>query len=306
MKILVVGDLHGRRPTIGFKDFDCIVAVGDFSSDKELKPLKDKWVRELESGNFEGGLDDFLVKKVGRGKLNEMTNRSLKEGRKILKYLDSFGKPVFIVGGNWDESYGKTRVKDMEKSDYNYSKGFLDFWLGDKMNPILVKGLKNIKNCMFHLWKFGGVNFVGYGLSSAPENPVFRKKRKFSKAEKKKLKNAYEKIIKKLDSESQRQRQNSPVVFITHNIPYNTKLDIVKLKNSRIHKKHLGSTVARNFCLKKRPVLCVGGHIHEGCGKDKLGKTVVLNPGYGKDAQVLVDLDEVKGRIKKIKFFKSK
>ena len=97
-----------------------------------------------------------------------------------------------------------------------------------------------------------------------------------------------------------------PLIFISHNIPYNTKLDIGKDKNSYAYKKHLGSYVARKFCEKYQPLLCVGGDVHEGKGKDKIGKTILINPGFGKDAQVLIELNQEKGKIKKIEFYKKK
>ena len=59
-------------------------------------------------------------------------------------------------------------------------------------------------------------------------------------------------------------------------------------------------------CLRHKPLLCVGGHIHDWYGKDKLGETTVINAGYGRDAQVLIDLDEKKGKIRKIEFYKKR
>jgi Icc-related predicted phosphoesterase len=38
-------------------------------------------------------------------------------------------------------------------------------------------------------------------------------------------------------------------------------------------------------------------------GKDKIGKTLVINPGFGENAQVLIDIDEDKGKIKSVKFY---
>jgi len=58
------------------------------------------------------------------------------------------------------------------------------------------------------------------------------------------------------------------------------------------------------MCLRHKPLLCIGGHIHEGYGKDKIGETILINAGYGRDAQVLVDLNEKTGKIRKIKFWK--
>ena len=115
----------------------------------------------------------------------------------------------------------------------------------------------------------------------------------------------YNKILKRLDVLSKKRNKNSPLIFVSHNVPYNTKLDIIKDKNSYAYKKHVGSTVARSFILRSNPVLCFAGHVHEGKGKCKLGKTLVVNPGYGSRAQVLIDFDEVRGKVRTVKFLKS-
>jgi aspartyl-tRNA synthetase len=39
MRFLVVGDLHGNKPNIHFKDFDAIIAPGDFCSDAHRKNI---------------------------------------------------------------------------------------------------------------------------------------------------------------------------------------------------------------------------------------------------------------------------
>jgi len=181
-------------------------------------------------------------------------------------------------------------------------KAFFDWYLGDKINLRLTKGFTNVRNCMFHLQKFGVLNFVGYGLSSGPEKPGTKRKLKGVKKEKmERLERAYKKIISKLDKSYEKRDKKDLTIFITHNIPYNTKLDVVKDKKSYAYGKHLGSTVARQFCTRKKPLLCVGGHVHEGRGRDKIGKTVVVNPGMG---NVLVEIDENRGKIKSIKFLK--
>jgi len=306
MKILVIGDLHGIKPKIHFKDFDCIIQVGDVCDDSKIGPYYKKYFELLNKNkDLDLSLDDFFIKELGKRKYALYEKQSLEKGREILRYLNSFGKPIFMVAGNWDQSYGETKIKDMDKSDYHYMKAFYDWYLGDKINLKLVKGLKNIKDCMYENHEFNNFNFLGYGLSNGPEKVMKdSKKSKMSKNEKIKLKNVFNKIFNKLLSAYKKRNKKFPVIFISHNIPYNTKLDIGKDKKSYAYKKHLGSYIARKFCEKYQPLLCVGGHVHEGKGKDKIGKTILINPGFGKHAQVLIDLDEEKGKIRKIEFYK--
>lgn len=236
--------------------------------------------------------------------MKELDRLSLIEGRKIMKFLNSLGKPVFIVPGNWDQSYGKTEIKDPNKNDYSYDKSVYDSWLGKETNPRLIRGLSNIIDCQFKLRKFGGVNFIGYGLSSGPEDPDLRKKkrnRKYRKSEYEKLKKVYAKFSERLRKEYEKRDKGNPVIFISHNMPYNTKFDVILNKHSFAHKSHSGSTVARDFIMRHKPLLCVGGHMHEYFGKIKLGKTTVINAGFGGDKNVLVDIKKKRIMIKFIK-----
>ena len=49
MKILVVGDLHGQKPKIYFRDFDAIIAPGDFCSDAHRKYIFEALRRNIEN-----------------------------------------------------------------------------------------------------------------------------------------------------------------------------------------------------------------------------------------------------------------
>jgi len=311
MKILVIGDLHGRKPKIHFKksEFDAIVLVGDVCDDSKIGPLQKKFFKRLKQveNPLNLSFEEFIEDEIGIKKYEKYEKDSLKKGNEILKYLDSFEKPIFMVAGNWDQSYGPSKIKDIDKSDYHYMKAFYDWWLGDKINAKLTKRTKNVKNCMFKNHLFNRINFIGYGLISGTED-IRKKKKKLNITKKQfeKLKKAHDKILRKLSYEFNNRNQKYPTIFITHNIPYKTKLDKIKNKDSPKNNIHAGSTIARKICKIYKPLLCIGGHIHEGKGQDKRGKTTLINPGYGKDAQVLIEIDENKRKIKNIEFYEKK
>lgn len=303
-----MGDLHGLKPRLHYKDFDCIVHVGDLGDDSKLGPLYKKYFKLLKKDeNLKLGWEDFVKKEVGLRKYNFYERDSLRVGNEILKYLDSFGKPIFLVAGNWDQSYGPSKIKDIERNYYSYIKAFYDWYLGDRINPKLLKGTKNVFDCMHRNHEFNRINFIGYGNSSGKEILSKKIKKKVTEKQYEILKKSLKKIHDKVFN-AYRSRKNKKflTIFITHNIPYETKLDIAKDKDSYAYGLHLGSSLARKFCEKYQPLLCVGGHIHEGVGKDKIGKTIVLNPGFGRDAQILIDVDEKKGKIRKIEFYNKK
>lgn len=80
MKILVIGDLHGQMPKIHFKNFDCIIQVGDVCDDSEFRFYVEKWFKELKQNN---GLvkdwDSFIEESLGKRKLKDMENKSLRK-----------------------------------------------------------------------------------------------------------------------------------------------------------------------------------------------------------------------------------
>ena len=55
--------------------------------------------------------------------------------------------------------------------------------------------------------------------------------------------------------------------------------------------------------MEEKPFLVLCGHMHEYVGKKKLGSSWVVNPGEGSKGKfAIIDIDEKKGKIKKIKF----
>jgi len=108
-------------------------------------------------------------------------------------------------------------------------------------------------------------------------------------------------------SRFKKENKEKRVIFVSHNVPYNTKLDLVNSKDA--HKKakgkHLGSKLVRRTIEKYKPFLYFGGHVHESSGLDKLGKTILVNPGAVYDNQmVLVNLSENNKSKFNIKFIK--
>jgi Icc-related predicted phosphoesterase len=65
----------------------------------------------------------------------------------------------------------------------------------------------------------------------------------------------------------------------------------------------VGSKAVRDSILEYGPVLSMHGHIHEGRGAVKLGRTLAVNPGSAYEDGVLqaaiVDLDPKKAEVKR-------
>lgn len=63
------------------------------------------------------------------------------------------------------------------------------------------------------------------------------------------------------------------IILLSHAPPKNTKLDKVGVNL------HVGSLAIRRFIEAKKPVLAISGHIHEARGLDKIGESLIINPG---------------------------
>lgn len=62
-------------------------------------------------------------------------------------------------------------------------------------------------------------------------------------------------------------------VLVSHAPPAGTGVDM--LTNGM----HVGSSAVRTFCDEQQPDLVLCGHIHEARGIDRIGRTLVVNPG---------------------------
>lgn len=92
------------------------------------------------------------------------------------------------------------------------------------------------------------------------------------------------------------------VVLISHESPYDTKFDIVKNKESPRFGEHVGSKVVKNIVKTFKPLVNVFGHMHENFGKGKIGRTYLVNAGYGHDGHAaIITLDNEKSKVKLLK-----
>ena len=68
-------------------------------------------------------------------------------------------------------------------------------------------------------------------------------------------------------------RRSRRVVLVSHTPPRDTRCD--RLTDGS----HVGSTAVRDFLLECQPDVCLCGHIHEARSLDRLGRTILVNPG---------------------------
>ena len=284
MKILILGDLHGSIPEIHLKDFDAIIATGDFCPYDKLREYEFKAIKEkMKNPDSKKKWYEISGKKRARA----LTKEYMSKGRDVQKYLNSIGVPVYIIPGNTDFA--------SEEDDWKFLKQ-------DKFKK-LTKGLKNVLNVDHKLVDIGDYQIIGYGVSSGPEKP------KYKEDLKRMTKDNIEKKEAKYKTESLKlsllfKKATKPVIFLSHNVPFNTPIDKITNKESPRYGYHYGSLIAREMIEKYKPLVCIGGHMHEHFDKCKIGKTVCINAGFGPKLNILMDLEG--NKINKLEFYKWK
>lgn len=283
VKILALGDFHGKfqkkfERIIKKEKIDLIISIGDYLPFAYRK----LWFEHCYGTNIE------LWEVIGKKKYKELVLKDLSEGEKVLKKLNSLEIPVFTVLGNVDNP-NPDDVIDMDEVNKNRAHWK---WEQERLNEFQkrIKKYPKIKRFDYSFEKFNDYILIGMRGHSFPGKVK-------SKAFKK-----HKLILEKLFKKFKKENQEGKVIFVSHNVPYNTKLDLVKSKNAhkRAKNKHYGSKLAKRIVMKFQPSLCLGGHIHESKGKQKIGKTLAINTGSsGHGEATIIEIN--KGKIKKVK-----
>ena len=287
MKILAIGDFHGEFPEkfkkiIKSEKIDLVVSNGDYPPFHYRK----LWFKHC----FGKGVSLWEV--IGKKKYKRIIQKENAITLKCLKKINRLPVPVISVLGNID---------DPEYNDYVDFKKYYKLWkskpkrwfFADEsfVTPI-IKKLKNIKLFDYNFTKFGDYFFIGARGGTNPGQVR-------SKAYKK-----HRKILGKLFKKFAKENKEGRVIFVSHNVPYNTKLDKLSMKANKIVRgKHYGSKLIRRIINTYQPIIHIGGHIHEGRGKQKIGKTLAINPGAAHEGQcAIITLEE--NKKPKVKFIK--
>jgi len=286
IKILVIGDFHGKFPMklkkrIKKEDFNLIASPGDYCGNEELGNLffKHAYGKHKELWEF-----------IGKKKNYQLEKRNYESGVKILKELEKFDKPIIGVTGNWDPTpFGDIGYPNKKE-------------LFNKKFKSAIKKTKNLRIIDFKKSNFKELNFVGYPRSTYPgriTKHIEIKKRDGKKSSKiiRKIKGDNKKYFKKLKGYF-----GKDTIFISHNCPYYI-LD--KIARGEMKGKHYGSWLTKELIKKAKPFLVICGHMHENLGKKKVGKTWVVNPGAAVDGKAaIIKIDENRKKVKSVKFLR--
>ena len=263
MKIIIIGDLHGEFPlevkeAIKKEKPDLILSTGDFANfDNYRKAVFSKISKTKSFDN-----------KINASK--KMINKIIKSMEKPIKELDSFNVPVYTIWGNLDYTNYEVNKHKIKTNSLNR----------------LAKKSKNIKVVREKVLDFPDLQILM--LSGYRKNRHKFPKKKTKKIEK--FNNSWKNRLKKIFSKI---NPKKTTLFLCHDVPKDTKLDLINNPDNPLSGKHVGDEIIREFIEKYQPNLGICGHMHETQGVDKIGKTLVINAGYGRAGQFLVL--EIKG-----------
>jgi len=264
MKILAVGDFHGKFPeklkNIA-KECDFVLSTGDLGGNDELlkiifKYFKEKW-----------------WDKIGKEESKSLVLDDYSKGKKIIDELSLLGKEVYIIPGNWDFTVKSPAERTAGLELVTYPR-----IINQKSNLHYInRNFRKIKN--LNILFFG--NMVTAGAYT--ENGTFEEKKvqKFYKKNKNETEQLFKYVNKKID------------ILLAHYPPFGY-FDKVKFKGDNPMKgKHVGFKGYTEFIKKNQPRLFICGHMHEYQGIKKLGKTLIVATGAAKDGKAaIINCDE--------------
>ena len=284
MKILAIGDFHGKFPEklkkiAKQKDINLILSTGDYTGIADWRPALKKMFIEASKGK-RISVEEILGKK----KYKKLLKKDYAAGKIPLKELNKFHKKVFSVFGN-----GDWYKWEFSKSNRDYT--------------CLIKKLKNFKNINRGKAKFRGIKIVGFGGYLDPDIYFTNKGIKAINTSKERTMLRKQRYVK-WEKQLMKLMKYKPDILLAHYNPYKC-CDKMNARWSALHNQHMGISSFNRALKKFKPVLMVCGHIHEGFGSCKIGKTIVVNAGSAGDGQAaIIDFDEKNKRIKTIKFIR--
>ena len=249
MKILTIGDPHGdleKIKKIPMNGIELILLTGDLGKADLARKRFFENIERKKNGLKELKYDAELSKKVAK----QIYDSTIK----ILKYLTKYA-PVYSITGNVWMSDEWAR-KDEKKFDIKLPHLHEDFKKIKNFN--LVKNrIRNIKGLK--------IGFLEYFVDNCWIKEFEEKDKKAIRRAKKQTEKA-KKILERFGSNIN--------LLICHQPPYKF-LDEVNWNKG----KHAGSKVILDYIKKYQPKYVFCGHIHEGEGEAKIGKTEVYNLG---------------------------
>jgi len=280
VKILFTSDLHGSETA--FRKFlnaalmtkaEVLIIGGDLAG-KILVPI-------IDIGNGKFKVEDKIVGREGlEGVIREYKSTGvyftivdekgyleLNENRRALD--DEFKRVIIERLQEW-ERIAEEKLKGTELKIYTN--------LGNDDPPYMFNVLNSserLVKCEGEVVEVGGYEIITFGyVNPTPWNTP-------REMEEDQIYSVLKDMLGKV-------KDPSRAIFNFHAPPYSTNLDYAPLldktlrpvvKNGEIVMTHVGSKSVRKLEEEYQPILGLHGHIHESRAFDRVGRTLVINPG---------------------------
>jgi len=256
VKILAIGDPHGsmdKLRKIPTKGVDLILLTGDLG--------KADLIREHTFKNIERKKQGLKEERASKSEYRKMFMEIYGSSMDIIRYCARFAPTYFICGNVEPDSEG---IKRWEKN------------VGRKL-PIFTREaqkLPNVRVINNRIINFKGVRIGGLEYF-VDTNWVQEFKPSGFKKAMKKAKKQTDKAKKVLRWFNQYQLD----ILVHHQPPYGFLDKVGPPAPKQWRGKHAGSKTILDFIRKNQPSYTFCGHIHEGEGSKKIGRTQVSNLG---------------------------
>lgn len=255
MKILVIGDPHGNLAKVKqmpLKQADLILLTGDLGKADLARKNAFKNIERKKQGLPELKPSKSLKKRI----FAEVHKSSMN----ILNYCSKFAPTYFIYGNV--EQHDRDTKKTMRKEKIKL--------------PLFEKEVSKIKNVKIVNNKL--INLKGIRIGALEYFIDVNWVKDFKPSDYKKRMNG---AIKDSNKAKKLLKKFNKVDILLHHQPPYGVLDKVTNPHAPKHWQglHAGSKVILDYIKRKQPTYAFCGHIHEGEGQAKIGKTLVYNLG---------------------------
>jgi len=260
VRLLILGDIEGKLPKglkklIKKEKIDAIINAGDFPDCAATTAF--------EFLHWGTDMDDAVNRKIMK-----FMKRDYESGAKILRALDRLGVPVYIVFGNHDDFSELSEIsKDRRLKDYS---------------PVVSK-MRNVRNMHLKAVKLGGFTLVGHG--GYEPKAMLHGRTALTTAQRKKILASRKNIIA---SVCRLLKGRKDTILLTHDVPYGCGIDVIRNPASPVNGMHIGEMAYAKVIEKCKPSIHVCGHMHENQGMERVGRTLVINGGFGHDGEAAI------------------
>ena len=301
MRVFYATDLHGSEVcwrkflnAAKFYNADILICGGDMTG-KAMIPLVE------ESGSYEFTLSG-VSQRVGRDEIVEWETQISRKGyypvRMSSAQVAELEKDPAKAQTLFTEQMCKTVERWMQMAEDKLKDSKVRVFVApgndDEMEiDEVIASAKRVELAEGKTIDLGGYEMISSGWANPTPWHTYREAPE-------------EELTKRMEPMIRDIKDMSRAIFNFHPPPFGTSLDEAPALDENLRPmhggralRHVGSTAVREAIDKYQPMLSLHGHIHEGKGITRIGKTLAINPGSAYEEGLLlasiIELDQKKG-----------